>query len=111
MHSLGPVLSADAAHLIAAEGNFGLIAVGVEEDVACLQLLRNPMTLSNVIRPNIAGQSVVRIVGHANCFIEIGIRSDAKHRTEEFVASNGHIGVTLVMIAGHMKLPLFKSGR
>src|ERR1700726_3354686 len=66
VHGLGPVLSADAAHLVSAEGNFGLIAVGVEEDVACLQLLRNPMTLSNVIQPNITGLSQLRIVVHAN---------------------------------------------
>ena len=56
----------------------------VHLDPARFDAMRRPQPASDIVRPHVASETVVRIVGHADDFVLVGPRDRNQHRPEDF---------------------------
>src|SRR5271168_5190105 len=89
-YCFGAVLPAHPAQLVAAEGDLGLIAIGIEEDVAAFERMRDAMALADVVTPYIGSQAEIRIVGHVDGLAQFVIGNDAEDGSEQLFAGDRH---------------------
>ncbi len=90
------VLTADAAHLIAAECSVGrVVVIGVHPYTACLDGTPEPVCLILGAGPYARAEAIQCIVGNGDRFVIVLVCCDSKDRSENLFLEYPHLIVTL----------------